>query len=109
MRSLVLSLLCVFAVVYVACKSSSNPVTSSTPPASYFPMAAGNVWVYHNWQVDSTGAAINDQIEVDSVTDSTTFQGKRAWHILPTINDTAQQEVVFAFDSAGNPETYVDT
>lgn len=110
MRTTTLIVASIISILYISCKSTSNPLDSA-PPESYLPMAVGNAWVYHNWQVDSTGAIVpgSDQTEVDSLTDTATISGVHCFAMQPTINDTARATGYFAFDANGNPETFVDT
>ncbi len=99
-------------LLFWACKSTtSNPVGSGSASGSYWPLAVGDVWVYHGYDLDSTGAKVagSDRTEVDSISGTAVVGGVHAFVVHSTVNDTVRQPGYYATDTAGNPEAFIDT
>ncbi len=113
LRLFVPAALVLTAALFSCKKDSSNPVTPNggTSSSDFYPLAAGNWWLYDTWDTDSLGAKVpgSDATRKDSVLATVTVNGMNAFQVVSIHNDTLGAVDTIGFDANGDLVMYSDT
>ncbi len=113
LRFLIPAALLLTAALFSCKKDSSNPVTPNggTSSSDFYPLAAGNWWLYDMWDTDSLGAKVpgSDATRKDSVLAAVTVNGMNAFQVVSIHGDTLGAVDTIGFDANGDLVMYSDT